>query len=96
MRNYGTLALKIILWFLGITIFLVLLLFMLIQVPAVQNLARAKAVNYLEHKIGTRVEINRLSLDLPKLLVLEDVYFEDQKKDTLLAGDTLKVDISLL
>lgn len=96
MRRFGTLTLKIILWIIGIIIFLVLLLFVLIRVPAVQNFARAKAVSYLEGKIGTKVEINRISLDLPKLLVLEDIYFEDQKRDTLLAGDTLKVDISLL
>ena len=77
-------------------LFLVLLVFVLIEVPAVQNFARSKAVNFLEKKIGTKVEINHLSLDLPKLLVLEDVYFEDQKGDTLLAGDTLKVDISMM
>jgi len=74
----------------------VLLLFVLIRVPAVQNFARGKAVNFLEKKIGTKVEINRLTLGLPKLIVLEDIYFEDQKGDTLIAGDTLKVDISLL
>lgn len=96
MRHYGILSLKIILWILGIIIFLVLLLFVLIRVPAVQDFARNKAVNFLESKIGTKVEINKISLNLPKLIVLEDIYFEDQKKDTLLAGDTLKVDISLL
>ncbi|PWG79083.1 translocation/assembly module TamB domain-containing protein [Pararcticibacter amylolyticus] len=96
MRRFGTLTLKIILWIIGIIIFLVLLVFILIRVPAVQNWARTKAVSYLEGKIGTKVEINRISLDLPKLIVLEDIYFEDQKKDTLLAGDTLKVDVSLL
>ncbi|MXV53125.1 translocation/assembly module TamB [Pedobacter sp. HMF7647] len=71
-------------------------MFVLIRVPAVQNFARQKAVSYLEGKIGTKVEINRISLDLPKLIVLEDIYFEDQKKDTLLAGDTIRVDVSLL
>lgn len=96
MRRFGTLTLKIILWIIGIIIFLVLLVFVLIRVPAVQNWARGKAVTYLEGKIGTKVEINRISLDLPKLIVLEDIYFEDQKRDTLLAGDLLKVDVSLL
>ncbi|WP_040298714.1 translocation/assembly module TamB domain-containing protein [Arcticibacter svalbardensis] len=96
MRRFGTLTLKIILWIIGILIFLVLLVFVLIRVPAVQNFAKNKAVSYLEGKIGTKVEINKISLNLPKLIVLEDIYFEDQKKDTLLAGDTLKVDISLL
>jgi len=96
LRRYGALTLKIILWIIGIIIFLVLLLFVLIRVPSVQSWARTKAVNYLEGKIGTKVEINRISLNLPKLIVLEDIYFEDQQRDTLLAGDTLKVDVSLL
>ncbi len=73
-----------------------LLVFVLIEVPAVQNFARKKAVAFLENKIKTKVEINHISLELPKLVVLEDIYFEDQKKDTLIAGDTLSVDISMM
>ena len=96
MKRTGRIALKIFLWIVGCIIGLVLLSYILIQVPAVQNFARKKVVSFLENKIKTKVEINKLSLDLPKLLVLEDVYFEDQNRDTLLAGDTLKVDISLL
>jgi len=61
----------------------------------VQSFARQKTVSYLEGKLKTKVEIKKISFDFPKLLVLEDVYFEDQKRDTLIAGDTLKVDISL-
>ncbi len=77
-------------------VFLILLIFLLIQVPAVQNYAKDKVVTFLQGKIHTRVEIGHITLGLPKLLVLQDVYFEDQKKDTLLAGKNLKVDISLL
>lgn len=72
-----------------------LLLFFLIRIPSVQNFAVQKVISYLETKIGTKVSLKKVSLDLPKLLVLEGIYFEDQKQDTLLAGDTLKVDISL-
>ena len=61
-----------------------------------QNFAKNKTVTYLQNKIHTKVKIGHISLGLPKLLVLEDVYFEDQKRDTLLAGDKLKVDISML
>ena len=96
LKRTGLIALKIFLWIIGGIIGLVLLAFILIQVPAVQNFARKKVVVFLENKIKTKVEINKLSFDLPKLLVLEDVYFEDQNRDTLLAGDTLKVDITLL
>lgn len=83
-------------WILAIFVFLVVLIYILIQVPAVQNFARKKVVSYLEGKIHTRVEIAKLSLDFPKKIVLEGVYFEDQKKDTLLSGNRLEVDIALL
>lgn len=96
LKQTGLIALKIFLWIIGGIIALAVLALILIQLPAVQNLARKKVVSFLENKINTKVEINKLSLDLPKLLVLEDVYFEDQNQDTLLAGDTLKVDISLM
>ncbi|MBD1363897.1 translocation/assembly module TamB domain-containing protein [Mucilaginibacter sp. ZT4R22] len=96
MERFGRIALKTILWIIASIIFLVLLVVILIQVPAVQNYAKDKAVTFLQNKIHTKVEIGHISLGLPKLLVLEDVYFEDQKKDTLIAGDKLKVDITLL
>ena len=96
MRKFGLISLKIILWTIGILLFLLILVFVLIRIPGVQNLAKNKVVSYVEGKIKTNVEIDKISLNLPKLLVLEGVYFEDQKRDTLLAGDTLRVDISLL
>lgn len=96
MERFGRIAIKTILWIIASIILLVLLLFVLIQVPAVQEFAKNKAVNYLQGKIHTKVAIGHITLGLPKLLVLEDVYFEDQKRDTLIAGDKLKVDISML
>jgi hypothetical protein len=96
LERFGRIALKTILWIIASVIFLVLLVVILIQVPAVQNFAKDKAVTFLQNKIHTKVQIGHISLGLPKLLVLEDVYFEDQKKDTLIAGEKLKVDITLL
>lgn len=96
MERFGRIALKAILWIIAGMIFLVLLVVILIQVPSVQNFAKNKAVTFLQDKIHTKVKIGHISLGLPKLIVLEDVYFEDQKKDTLIAGEKLKVDISLL
>ncbi|MDB5032014.1 translocation/assembly module TamB domain-containing protein [Mucilaginibacter sp.] len=96
MERFGRIALKTILWIIASVIFLVLLVVILIQVPAVQNFAKDKAVTFLQNKIHTKVKIGHISLGLPKLLVLDSVYFEDQKKDTLIAGDKLKVDISML
>ncbi|WP_419788614.1 hypothetical protein [Mucilaginibacter sp. SP1R1] len=96
LKKIGRIALKTILWIIASVIFMVLLVVILIQIPAVQNFAKNKAVSFLQGKIHTKVQIGHISLGLPKLLVLENVYFEDQKKDTLIAGDKLKVDISLL
>jgi hypothetical protein len=96
LERFGRIALKTILWIIASVIFLVLLVVILIQVPAVQNFAKNKAVSFLQGKIHTKVQIAHISLGLPKLIVLEGVYFEDQHKDTLIAGDKLKVDVSLL
>jgi len=86
---------KILAWFVACIILLLLLLYILIQVPAVQNFAKEKIVAYLEEKIKTKVSVGTLSIAFPKQIVLKDVYFEDQKKDTLFYGKELRVDISL-
>jgi hypothetical protein len=74
----------------------VLLVVILIQVPAVQNFAKDKAVTFLQNKIHTKVQIGHISIGLPKSIVLDDVYFADQKNDTLIAGKSLRVDVSML
>lgn len=95
MARFGRIALKTLLWILVSIVVLILLVIILIQVPAVQNILKNKAVAFIENKIHTKVEIGHITLGLPKLIVLEDVYFEDQKRDTLLAGDKLKVNVNL-
>ena len=75
---------------------LLVLILMLLQTAPVQNFAKKKMVTFLEAKLNTRVEIQRLDVDFPKMLVLEGVYIEDQSKDTLLAGKHLKVDIDMM
>jgi len=70
-------------------------LIFLIQLPNVQNYLVGKITNYLEQKIGTKVEIGYVNIAFPKKIVLENVYFEDQLKDTLIAGEKLKVDIDM-
>ena len=90
VRKFG----KILLWLIGIILVLAGLIFLLIQAPFVHQYAKKRVVNFLQDKLKTEVEIGRLSLNLPNRLVLEGVYFEDQKGDTLLAGDTLRVDMN--
>ena len=88
-------TLKVFLWIIGSFLTLFLLLVLALQIPAVQNFAKDKAVTYLEGKIKTKVAIGRIEIGLPKKVILEGFYFEDQQKDTLLAGKKLAIDISL-
>ncbi|KGE13547.1 translocation/assembly module TamB domain-containing protein [Sphingobacterium deserti] len=96
MNRFGRIALKTILWIIGSVIALLLLIIFLIRIPAVQNYVVGKVTNYLENKIGTPVDIGYVNITFPKKLVLENVYFEDQTKDTLIAGEKLLVDINML
>lgn len=88
-------TLRILLWCVGSIIALLLLVIILIQVPSVQNFVKDKAITYLHDKIKTKVALDHISIKFPKDVVLEGFYFEDQKKDTLLAGKRLVVDVDL-
>ncbi|MFV5684351.1 translocation/assembly module TamB domain-containing protein [Flavobacterium sp. GB2R13] len=96
MKKYLQKSFKIFLWIIGTILLLFLLLIIVIQFPSVQNYTKEKAVTYLEGKIQTKVSIDKLKIGFPEKIILEGVYFQDQKKDTLLAGKKLAVDISLL
>ena len=87
--------LKIIAWITGSILLLLIIVLILIQVPAVQNVIKNKFVAYLENKIHTKVSVGKLDVDFPKKIVLENIYFEDQGKDTLLYGGKISVDISM-
>jgi len=87
---------KILAWTIGSLIALLIIVFLLLQLPGVQNWVKDRAVAFLEKKLGTDVEVARLSIQFPKKVVLEGVYFEDQKGDTLLAGEYLGVELAML
>ncbi|MEP7251578.1 MAG: translocation/assembly module TamB domain-containing protein, partial [Ginsengibacter sp.] len=86
---------RVLAWILGSIIVLIILVLILIQAPAVQNFARKKIVAYLENKLHTKVAIGKLDIDFPTTLSLQNIYLEDQHKDTLLYGGEVKVDISM-
>ncbi len=54
-----------------------------------------KVSNYLENKLGTQVDIGHIYINFPKKLELNDVFFADESKDTLIAGESLMVDINM-
>lgn len=95
MNKYVKKSLKILLWSIASIIGVFLLLVVLVQVPAVQQVLKNKAVSYLEGKIHTPVRIDKIEIGLPKKIILEGVYFQSQQGDTLLSGEKIAVDISL-
>ena len=86
---------RVLAWILASLISLIILILILVQLPAVQNFARKKVVSYLENKLHTKVEIGKLDIKFPTALSLQNIYIEDQSKDTLLYGGELKVDLSM-
>lgn len=89
-------VLKVFLWIIGSIFGLIFLLIIALQTPFVQKFVKDKAITYLENKIQTNVDIGSIEIGLPKKIILNDFYFEDQSGDTLLAGKKLDVNISLL
>ncbi len=87
LRLFGKLIIGLLL--------LIILVFILIQTPPVQNFARKKIQSYLSDKLKTKVVIGKLYLGLPDIISLQNIYIEDRSKDTLLSGGKVKVDIDL-
>ncbi len=67
-----------------------------LQTGSGKNFVRNKAVNFLQKKLGTTVEIGKLNYSIPNWIELNDVLFIDQQKDTLLNGKKLYVNIDML
>ncbi len=95
MKIYFKKGFKIILWIILLIVGLFLLLIIALQIPAVQLFSKEKVISYLEEKIKTKISIHKVRIGFPKDIVLEGIYFEDQKKDTLLAGKKLALNINL-
>ncbi|MES2827358.1 MAG: translocation/assembly module TamB domain-containing protein [Bacteroidota bacterium] len=96
MNKYIRKSLKVLLWIIASIIILVVLLAISLNIPAVQNFVKDKAINYLKKKTHTEVRLESIKIALPKDVVLNKFYIEDKKGDTLLYAQRLAVDISLM
>lgn len=67
-----------------------------LNIPAVQNFVKDKAITYLKNKTKTEISLESIKIGLPKDVILNKFYIEDKKGDTLLYAQRLAVDISLL
>lgn len=87
---------KIVGWIVFSVLVLLILLIVLVQIPAIQNAIKDKAISFVEEKIGTPVKLDKIALSFPKEIVVKGLYIESQEKDTLIYVNHLGVDISLL
>ncbi|MFD0942035.1 translocation/assembly module TamB domain-containing protein [Pedobacter boryungensis] len=74
---------------------LVILVAVSLNIPAVQNFVKNRAISYLKNKTKTEIRLESIKIALPKDVVLNKFYIEDRKGDTLLYAEKLQVDISL-
>jgi len=95
LNKYVRKSLKVLLWVIASIIILVVGLALSLNIPAVQNFVKGKAINYLKNKTKTEVSLESIKIALPKDVVLNKFYIEDRKGDTLLYAEKLAVDISL-
>ncbi|HEX6889499.1 MAG TPA: hypothetical protein VF141_02355, partial [Chryseolinea sp.] len=94
-KRYLIKAVKIVGWVCLSLITILLLLIAAIQIPAVQNRIVKKTIAVLEQKLGTRVALSHIAISFPKKIVLEELYIEDQSKDTLVYARELTIDTDL-
>ena len=85
----------VLLTVLGILVLIAAVL-LLFPTPAVQNFTRKKIASYLESKLHTRVEIGGMRISLSGKIHLQNIYLEDQHKDTLLSAGGINADIGIL
>ncbi|WP_143163979.1 translocation/assembly module TamB domain-containing protein [Hymenobacter daecheongensis] len=66
-----------------------------LQFPATQDFAARQAEKYLRGKLGTEVRIGKFRTDFRNAISLDNVYVEDQQRDTLLSVGHLGVNLDL-
>jgi len=88
-------TLKIILWIIASFVLLFITIAIIIQIPAVQTKIISYATSFVSNKTHTKVEIKKISLSFPTAVVIDGLFLEDTKKDTLIFAGKIKVSIAL-
>ncbi len=83
---------KIARFFLLVLFFTIGLLYIVFRSAPVQSWLAGKATDFLSQELGTKVRIGAVDIEFFNTAVLEDIYIEDQSKDTLFYFRKLKID----
>ncbi len=66
-----------------------------LQTSSGKNFVRAKAVSYLQGKVGGQITIGTLDYSIPNWIELDNVQIINPQKDTLITGQMLYVNLSI-
>ena len=87
---------KIVLYLLGFVLVIIIVVVIFINTHTGKVFIKNKAQSYLQQKLQTKVVIASIDFSFPKWIELNGIYLQDQKKDTLLFGEKVSVDINML
>ena len=87
--------LKTLIWMVIIVALIFFLIAGLIQIPSIQTKIVQYATTFVSDKTHTKVEIKNVSISFPKSVVVEGLYLEDLKNDTLIYAAKTEVNIAL-
>lgn len=91
MRRFFKYLFRILLAIIALIVLVVLLLYL----PPVQRFAKKQLVSYVTKNYGLDAHIGKLSIGFPLKLNLEDVYAGKSASDTLVAFQSLHLDVGL-
>src|SRR5665648_1097951 len=95
LKSYIRLTLKAIFWVAVSLVLIFILIAVLIQVPSIQTKIVHYATTFVSNKTHTKVEIKNVSISFPKAVVIEGLYLEDLKYDTLVYAQKAKINMAL-
>lgn len=87
---------KVLAYIVGSLLTFLCLLLIFINLPVGKRVVKNQIQTYLLEKLETKVSIGSIDYRLPRWLELNNIYIEDQKKDTLFFGERISVHVSML
>lgn len=87
-------TIKGVVWILVGYVLLLLIIIVLIRIPTIQSNIIHYATSFVSGKTHTKVSIQKITISFPKSVVIEGLYLEDTKKDTLLFAGKVAVNLA--
>jgi TamB, inner membrane protein subunit of TAM complex len=87
---------RILLWILIGVVVIIIGIVIYVNTNSGKSFVKKEVEKYLHEKFKTQVSIGVIDYSLPKWINIKNVYIEDIKKDTLIFGNELSVDIDMI